>query len=257
MLHSFTYGNRCGDKENSDGNKLPYQYRRENCQLGKADGQSRKPQQQKNPIASGEQPLPGQGGVSDLKNLNLYAYCSLNPIIYHDPTGNVGILQAWHKAYKGGTGAEKFGLVLAFPFVWLAHVIVNLLILLLSVTVFNVFGAFGAWDFSFGAIQSTLGLGLGILAVLFGADVSPAWAMGAKVELPAYLGISSQDAFSLGPVSIGGHGFTRWSHEFGHTWQSRVLGPFYLFVIGIPSAISRSSTFYTETWADSWAPSWI
>jgi hypothetical protein len=210
-----------------------------------------------NPVTSREQTLANQQELSNPKNLNLYAYCSLNPIIYHDPTGNVGILQAWYKAYKGETGWGAFGYGVLAPLAWIAHVIVNLLVLILSVTVLNVFGAFGAWDFTYGAIQSALGLGLGIVAVLFGADVSPAWAMGAKVELPAYLGISSGDAFSLGPVAIGGHGFTRWSHEFGHTWQSRVLGPFYLFVIGIPSAISRSSTFYTETWADSWAPSWI
>lgn len=88
---------------------------------------------------------------------------------------------------------------------------------------------------------------------LLGADVSPKWGMGAKVELPAYLGVSSNDGVSLGPVSLGGHGFSQWEHEFGHTWQSRVLGPLYFFIIGIPSAISRSSTFYTEEWADAWA----
>lgn len=54
-------------------------------------------------------------------------------------------------------------------------------------------------------------------------------------------------------------------HEYGHTWQSLMLGPFYLAVIGLPSIVwSRSkkciqmrkdknlpySTFYTEKWAD-------
>jgi len=54
-------------------------------------------------------------------------------------------------------------------------------------------------------------------------------------------------------------------HEYGHTWQSLLLGPFYLFVVGLPSMIwSRSekcirlrkernlpySAFYTEWWAD-------
>ena len=54
-------------------------------------------------------------------------------------------------------------------------------------------------------------------------------------------------------------------HEYGHTWQSMMLGPCYLVVVGIPSIIwSRSrrcrqarrekgipySAFYTERWAD-------
>jgi len=187
MLHSFTYGNKCDDKENPDGNKLPYQYQSENCDSGKTDGQLHKPQYQIAPITFREQTLPDKEGLSDLKNLNLYAYCSLNPIIYRDPTGNVGILQAWYGAYQNAGTAGKVGLGFAFIFAWLAHVIVNLIVLILSVTLFNVFGAFGALDFSWGGLQSTIGLGLGIVAILFGADVSPGWLMGAKVELLIYL----------------------------------------------------------------------
>ena len=50
-----------------------------------------------------------------------------------------------------------------------------------------------------------------------------------------------------------------WAHEYGHCRQSRILGPLYLFVIGIPSliwaAIHTESMgsyyrFYTERWAD-------
>ena len=49
-------------------------------------------------------------------------------------------------------------------------------------------------------------------------------------------------------------------HEYGHCLQSRLLGPFYLLVIGLPSLLwalwwhpGRSVsyyTFYTERWAD-------
>ena len=50
-------------------------------------------------------------------------------------------------------------------------------------------------------------------------------------------------------------------HELGHTKQSRILGPLYLLVIGIPSAIHAILHdklcknkdyyhFYTETWAN-------
>ena len=57
------------------------------------------------------------------------------------------------------------------------------------------------------------------------------------------------------------------SHEYGHTLQSLLLGPLYLFVIGLPSVIwaglpalmrRRAKrgisyyAFYTERWADRW-----
>ncbi|MBI3398310.1 MAG: insecticidal toxin complex protein [Deltaproteobacteria bacterium] len=253
MLHSFTYGNKCDDKENPDGNKLPYQYQRENCQLGKTDGQSHKPQQQKNPIASREQTLPNQPGLSNLKNLNLYAYGALNPIIYQDPTGNVPIIQAWWDGYNGASTAGKVGYGFLFIFAYLAHVIVNLIVLVLA----TVLQPLSFWDFSWGALQTTLGLGIGIVFTLLGADVNPRWGLGAKVEMPAYMG--NPGGISFGPVVIGGHGFSDYPHEFGHTWQSRVLGPLYLFIVGIPSLISAASdpashsSFYTEKWADAWA----
>lgn len=56
-------------------------------------------------------------------------------------------------------------------------------------------------------------------------------------------------------------------HEYGHTIQSLVLGPFYLLVIGIPSALWCNvsllvklrrkkqisyQAFYTERWANRW-----
>lgn len=53
------------------------------------------------------------------------------------------------------------------------------------------------------------------------------------------------------------------NHEYGHTLQSKKLGPLYLFVIGIPSLIWAGCfkkyrkknkvsyyDFYTEKWAD-------
>lgn len=56
-------------------------------------------------------------------------------------------------------------------------------------------------------------------------------------------------------------------HEYGHTLQSLLLGPFYLFVIGIPSSIWCNNKkyitlrkekgisyfdFYPEKWANRW-----
>ena len=132
MLSSSTCRNRCADKENQDGYKLPYQLQRENRQPGKTDEQSHRPQQQNNPPASREQALPDHEGLSHLKNLNLYAYGSSNPIIYQDPTGNVPIIQAWWDGYNGATTAGKVGYGFLFILAYLAHIIVNLIVLVLA-----------------------------------------------------------------------------------------------------------------------------
>jgi len=65
-------------------------------------------------------------------------------------------------------------------------------------------------------------------------------------------------AHSLGPFLTGWSGFSDWRYEYGHTSQNRVLGPFYLFMITLPSLIGAASrprdhaSFYTQRWADRW-----
>lgn len=76
----------------------------------------------------------------------------------------------------------------------------------------------------------------------------------------------------LGGVSLGNYVFLTgyWrnskdlqqtiAHELGHTKQSLILGPLYLFIIGLPSLIHAAFynpnsgksyySFYTEKWAD-------
>jgi hypothetical protein len=159
----------------------------------------------------------------------------------------VPILQAWHRAYESSSTAGKVGYGILAIFAWIAHVIVNIAILLFAVFIQNLL-AF--WDFSFGGIQSSVGLTLGVVAILFGADVRPHWGVGAEVELPEYMTFYQGYGVSLGPVTFGHYGFTHWAHEAGHTWQSRVLGPLYFFIVGIPSAAGAQ---YTEDWADNWA----
>ena len=72
-----------------------------------------------------------------------------------------------------------------------------------------------------------------------------------------------------GGISLGDYVFVYYEgddiikHEYGHTVQSKLLGPLYLLVIGIPSGIwamlygwiipyTRNGyyKFYTERWAD-------
>ena len=56
-------------------------------------------------------------------------------------------------------------------------------------------------------------------------------------------------------------------HEYGHTFQSLLLGPFYILVVGIPSIIWASSTKlenmrqkkhipYSKLYCEHWASYW-
>ncbi len=81
----------------------------------------------------GKQPAPDQQEASHLKNLNLYAYAALNPIIYSDPTGHVPIIQEWWKAYDNADDPGKVGHIFLFILAYLAHIIVNLAVLIFAV----------------------------------------------------------------------------------------------------------------------------
>lgn len=76
-----------------------------------------------------------------------------------------------------------------------------------------------------------------------------------------------QSKYMRGGISLGSFVFlsellsqydTYIAHEFGHTWWSHLLGPFYLIIIGIPSICWAMSCdaddcyecFYTERWAN-------
>jgi hypothetical protein len=80
-------------------------------------------------------------------------------------------------------------------------------------------------------------------------------------------------SYPWGGVSLGGYIFLHWNnylkdsqaHEYGHCKQSKILGPLYLLVVGIPSIVHLwihewlydgkkyapiYYHFYTEKWAD-------
>ncbi|HAK61209.1 MAG TPA: hypothetical protein DCO77_12655, partial [Nitrospiraceae bacterium] len=211
---------------------------------------------QENPLAYWKQILPGDGGVFNAGTLNLYGYAHQNPHAYVDPTGNAAIMQAWSDKFASSTGLAKFGLALLAPFAYVSHVAVNT-VQLVAATIVQPF----VWlDYSWAAPNTAAGLVAGFGAILLGGDVKPEWGKDARVVAPQWLG--SFGAFSLGPVIVGDHNFGRWTHEYGHTWQSRILGPLYIPIIGVPSAISagfqspsKHKIFWTERWADAWS-SW-
>jgi hypothetical protein len=112
--------------------------------------------------------------------------------------------------------------------------------------------------FSWGVLGTALGLAAGMLVIILGGEVRPIWLKATRVVAPRYLGPFG--AFSLGPVLTGCDGFTDWEHEYGHTWQNRLLGPFYLLIVALPSLMSAAGLFgkthgdfYTERWADAWS----
>jgi hypothetical protein len=102
-------------------------------------------------------------------------------------------------------------------------------------------------------------LGLLLVAVLNpddrydfeGATLCYSSRMSGGISLGRYIVVDSRMADYTGKVE---------RHELGHTMQSKILGPLYLLVIGLPSILwaawhrkhkERSYfAFYTERWAD-------
>lgn len=121
------------------------------------------------------------------------------------------------------------------------------------------------WQFTYGIIQSLAGLFLflfnasGRHKVYKGAIVTE-WSKKSCLSLGAFIFIS-KNVFAKDEI------FTDiLKHEYAHSIQSLILGPLYIFVIGIPSAIWFAYpkfikmrrergisyyTFYTERWAES------
>jgi hypothetical protein len=62
-------------------------------------------------------------------------------------------------------------------------------------------------------------------------------------------GVSLGDYIILDPIHIGD--FEAYNHEKGHQAQSRILGPFYLLVVGLPSIIRN---IYLRTKGEAWSP---
>lgn len=100
---------------------------------------------------------------------------------------------------------------------------------------------------TWGIIQTTAGLFLFLKYVrcphrLFGGAVHTGWERRDGVSLGLFI---------FSPKPEGGDGGIKppdglTIHEYGHTFQSLMLGPFYLPVIGIPSALWANGKKYRE-----------
>jgi hypothetical protein len=151
---------------------------------------------------------------------------------------------------------NKLGKTLGFIVFYIVNLIVGPIKLLVAALATPWF-----WlDFTWGVVGTGMGLTGGTIMILLGGEVKPKWGKYARVIAPDYLD-GWGGAFSLGPILTGVKD-APWDHEYGHTWQNRILGPFYPFVIAVPSLFSASisarthRSFYTESWADKWS-AWI
>lgn len=124
------------------------------------------------------------------------------------------------------------------------------------------------WQWSWGFIQSLIGL----VMLLKYAKCKHEWYHGALVTYHE----DNWGGISLGMfVFMNGTRDEEWTngtrvHEYGHTLQSLLLGPFYMLVIGIPSFIWCNAKkfvelrktgvsyfdFYPEKWANAWGSAW-
>ncbi len=122
---------------------------------------------------------------------------------------------------------------------------------------------------TWGLMNEVLGITAGYFAIEFGGGYfakefrggrgpTSLWQNVQLINVPRFGG-----AFTLGSKVIGSS-TGREKHEQGHYYQNLPLGPFYIFVIGIPSALNyaywnyyeqpdRHFDFYTEKWADAWS----
>ena len=128
------------------------------------------------------------------------------------------------------------------------------------------------WQCTWGVLQSLTGAVIFLLHIrdrhcCFHGAVVTEWKYGSSVSLGMFVFITHDPYYSglKAGCTKAEHSQKLLAHEYGHTVQSLILGPLYLFVIGIPSILWAGLppcrrkrreqgisyySFYTEKWAD-------
>ena len=128
------------------------------------------------------------------------------------------------------------------------------------------------WQCTWGVLQSMIGAVIFLLHIrdrhcCFHGAVVTEWKYGSSVSLGMFVFITHDPYYSglKSGCTKAEHSQKLLAHEYGHTVQSLILGPLYLFVIGIPSILWAGLppfrrkrreqgisyySFYTEKWAD-------
>jgi hypothetical protein len=183
---------------------------------------------------------------------------------------NPNILGHLGKAWSQSGWLGKAALTLVAPFAYAGHVLYNTTAMVAG----TLMQPAAPIDYTWGILGTSLGLGFGLLQILAGGE---ARVRNGTVQFKNAPLMGAAAGLSLGSVLFGGPGsgiyspFGDWGHEYGHTVQNRVLGPFQLLVMGtsLGSAVWQGMssqplfqslgfnqhnhhTFITETWADKW-----
>ncbi|MCL2722509.1 MAG: hypothetical protein FWD47_14355 [Treponema sp.] len=184
------------------------------------------------------QNLPGMGGIYNYVNFHVYHYGGNNPVMYTDPDGRYFISGYILSLIGNLTGARNDGIWEGakhnYRNQW--QIMINPSMLLTPL----------GWT----SFQDTLGYFAGTIAIgIFGGDVH--WN-----GFFRYIDLSNKAPWGLSLGSIGIGIESQRDHEKGHYYQSLLLGPLYIPVIGIPSLISATfnlanhDNVYTEIWAN-------
>ncbi|MBF6474686.1 MULTISPECIES: RHS repeat-associated core domain-containing protein [Nocardia] len=205
---------------------------------------------------------PDLAGTID--GTNLYQYAHNSPIRWSDPDGTLALVDDalfWSIGRLFGLrSSEAFLSGIARNFVESWSVVLG---------TFNTFhGARSFDDVMWGVLKLAHKLTLGLPQEIAGivAGYGAVELQGARTEHwenVQLIKTSTSSAFTLGSKVIGNR--DKRAHEQGHFYQNLVLGPLYLPVIGLPSAIhfgihqltgqsmATYHDFYTESWAEAWS----
>ena len=135
------------------------------------------------------------------------------------------------------------------------------------------------WQCTWGMLQTFLGFCLFLLHYkekhyTFHGAIITEWGNSSSVSLGMFVFITKDPFFAnkfSGEYTSRELSHRLLVHEYGHTIQSMVLGPLFLIVIGIPSALWAGLpslykmrkekqisyfAFYTESWANAWGE-WV